>query len=247
MRIRLPRIIGALLVAGLTLGFAGPAFAQTTTTDGTDTATRIDVENAKDRCVQAVDRRLDTLAKAQARLDEVDFVTESHVATLESIIGRTDSGLRSLKDGIINSEDPREVRKLCLTIAPGYRVYLVVVPQVRLTAAADRISSADERIAALTARFDEAVARAKEAGADVSEAVALRDRAVEQFATAMSGVEGVADSVLAVTPAGFNEGPGAVTLDNARAAIRTSAEQMRSGWETGKAAVQALKDAIAAV
>lgn len=247
MRSRSPRIIGALLVAGLTLGFAGPAFAQTTTTDSTDTAPRIDIVNAKERCVQAIDNRLDTLAKAQSRLDEVDFVTESHVASLESIISRTDSGLRTLKDGIISSEDPREVRELCRTIAPGYRVYLVVVPQVRLTAAADRISSAAEKIAALTTRFDEAVTRAEQAGADVSEAVTLRDRTLEQFATAMAGVEGVANSVIAVTPANFNEGPGAVTLDNAREAIRTSTEQMRSGWETGKAAVQALKDAIAAV
>ncbi len=247
MKFRTPKVVAAVLVAGLTFGLAAPAFAQTTTVTDRGTATNVDPENAKVRCIQAIDARLDTLAKAQARLDEASFVTEDHAASLTSIIASTDSGLRTLRDKIDTSEDPREVVALCRTIGPDYRVYLVVVPQVRLTAGADKIESTRGRIADLTDKFDAAADRAKEAGADVAEAVYLHNRAVQQFDEAISVVDGVADSVIAVTPASFNDGPGARTLEVARESVRTSAGQMKSAWETGQAAVQALKDAIAAL
>jgi len=247
MKIRTPRILGTLLVAGLTFGLAAPAFAQTSETRRTGDATEIGIENAKDRCIQAIDERLGALDKAQARLDEADYVADAHTTELTSIITNTRTGLERLAGQIDESQDPDEVRAMCKSIAPDYRVYLVVLPQVRLTAAADRILATQARVDELVAKFDEAADRAKEAGADVAEAVVLRDRALEQFRSAWSTVEGVADSVLSVTPAGYNQGPGAVTLDNARASIGSSVDQMNAARETGKAAVQALKDAIAAI
>jgi len=247
MKIRTPQILGALLVAGLTFGLAAPAFAQASTTRGPNDATETDIENGKDRCIQAITERLDTLAVAQNRLDEADFVTDAHSSALTTIISDTTAGLRNLSEQIKDSQVPDEVRAMCKSIAPDYRVYLVVVPQVRLTAAADKITATEARVDELVAKFDEAVVRAEEAGADVAEAVALRDRAVEQFGSAWVMVDGVADSALSVTPVSFNEGPGAVTLDNARESTRSSAEQLRIARDTGMAAVQALKDAIAAV
>jgi len=247
MKFKTPKVIAAVLVAGLTFGLAAPAFAQTSTVTDRGTATNIDPANAKARCIQAIDSRFDTLAAAQARLDEASFVTEDHASSLSAIISSTNAGLRTLRDQIDTSQDPREVVALCNTIGPDYRVYLVVVPQVRLTAAADKIVSTQGRFDDLTAKFDAAADRAKEAGADVAEAVDLRNRAVEQFNNAIALVDGVGDSVIAVTPASFNEGPGANTLDVARETVRTSVGQMKSAHETGKAAVQALKDAINAL
>lgn len=247
MKFRTPKAIAAVLVAGLTFGLAAPAFAQSTTVTDRGSATDIDPANAKARCIQAIDHRLDTLAKTQARLDEASFVTEDHSASLTSIISSTDSGLRTLRDKIDTSSDPREVVALCDTIGPDYRVYLVVVPQVRLTAAADKIDSTQGRFDDLVAKFDEAADRAKEAGADVGAAVELRNRAVEQYNEAIDLVDGVGDSVIAVTPASFNDGPGARTLETARETVRTSVGQMKSAHDTGKAAVQALRDAVAAL
>jgi len=247
MKFKTPKVVAAVLVAGLTFGLTAPAFAQTSTVTDRGTATNVDPANAKARCIQAIDARVDTLAKAQTRLDGASFVTEDHASSLGSIITSTASGLRALRDQIDTSQDPREVVALCKTIGPDYRVYLVVVPQVRLTAGADKIESTQGRIADLTAKFDEAADRAKEAGADVSAAVDLRNRAVQQFDEAIALVDGVADSVIAVTPASFNDGPGARTLEVARETVRTSAGQMKSAWETGQAAVQALKDAIASL
>ena len=247
MKFKTPKAIAAVLVAGLTFGLAAPAFAQGTTVTDRGSATDVDARNAKERCIQAIDNRLDTLAKTQARLDEASFVTEDHASSLNGIISSTDAGLRTLRDKIDTSEDPRETLDLCRSIGPDFRVYLVVVPQARLTAAADKIDSTQGRIDDLTAKFDIAADRAKEAGADVSEAVDLRNRAVQQFNDAIALVDGVGDSVIAVTPASFNEGPGADTLDVARESVRTSAGQMKSAWQTGNDAVQALKDAIAAL
>lgn len=230
MKLRTPRVLGAVLIAGLTIGIAAPAFAATTTRERSSDVSSTDIENAKARCVQAIDHRLDTMAKMQSQLDAADFVTEAHTNSLQSIINSTNSGLRNLRDGINSSEDPNEVRAMCKSIGPDYRVYLVVVPQARLTVGADRITHSQARFDDLTAKFD-----------------ATADRAVEQFDVAISLVDGVSDSVLAVTPAGFDEGPGQVTLEVARESIGTSVGQLRSARATGQKAVQALKDAIAAI
>ncbi len=246
MKFRTPRILAALLVGGLALGVASPALAQTVSTDEADSAAaRVDIADVKTRCIQAIDTRLDSLSEAQARLNDASFVTEDHLRELTGIIGSTESGLTGLRSEIDAATDREEIRRLCMLIGPEYRVYLVVIPQVHLTAATDRIDAAGEKIEDLEERFYDAVEKATEAGIDVSEAVSLAEEAMALFDAGINGVDGVADSVLAVTPHSYDEGPGAATLNSAREAVRTSHDQMKSGWETGKAAVQALKDAIA--
>ncbi len=246
MKSRTPRLLAALLVGGLALGVASPALAQTVSTDEADSAaSRVDVADVKTRCIQAIDTRLESLSEAQARLDASSFVNEDHLRELTGIIDSTESGLTGLRSEIDAATDRAEIRRLCLLIGPEYRVYLVVIPQVHLTAATDRINAAGEKVEELEERFYDAVEKAREAGIDVSEAVNLAEEAMAQFDAASDGVDGVADSVLAVTPHSYDEGPGAATLDSARESVRTSHGQLKSGWEIGKAAVQSLKDAIA--
>jgi hypothetical protein len=120
----------------------------------------------------------------------------------------------------------------------------VVLPQAHLTVGADRADFAIDLSEALIVEFDEAVERAIEAGADVTEAVALMDQAEVHLSTADGANDGVADAVLAVTPASWNDGPGTETIDSGRSSLRTAHTELKAANDDGKAAVRALRDAV---
>ena len=237
----LPRLAGVALVGGLTIGIANPALA-----DDTESAEHaIPIDAIKERCDNAIERRLTDLDRAEARLDEVDALTDEHAATLAGIIGATESGLTELQSAIAAATERAEVRELCGQIAPDYRVYLVVLPQAHLTVGADRVDLAVARADELVFAFDAAVATAEAAGADVTEAVAHRDAAVGHVRTADESAAGVADSVLVVTPDSYNAGPGAAALDSARSALRTSHSELHAAHADAHAAARALREALA--
>ncbi len=239
MTTRIPRLAGALLVGGLTLGMATPAFAEDTGAESTSD------DSARHRpCERAIERRLNDLGNVQVRLDGIDALTDGHEATIDGIIDSTEAGLTQLALDVEEAETPADKLALCLTVAPGYRVYLVVIPQAHLTVAADRVDKALGVGDDIVAAFDAAVEAAIAAGADVDDAVEHRDAAVAHFDAAAATNAGIADSVLAVTPAGYNDGSGAATLDAARADLRSAHEQIGEGMEDGRDAIEALRDAL---
>lgn len=237
MTLHLPRLAAATLIGTVSLGLAAPALAQDRPAD----------EATGERCLAAVDRRLDHLTEAQRRLDGVEAVTDEHEATIDALIDATRTGLTELRAEIDGTAETETLRDACRRIAEDFRVYLVVVPQARLAVAADRGDHAVEVGATALARLDDAIARAEEAGADVGPARVLRDEAADHLAEADAAGEGVADAVLAVTPAAWNDGPGAEVLDDARDDLGTAHTAWRDARDSARAAVAALRDAMAGV
>ncbi len=242
MTIRLPRLTAALLVGGLTIGAAAPAFAQEEADESEGDTEH--VVNLRSRCQQAIERRLGDLGRTQTRIDGVEALTEGHESTLDGIIDSTESGLAQLSIDIADEDSRLELVQLCSEIATDYRVYLVVLPQTHLTVGADRVDAAAARGDELISTFDSAVEAAIAAGADVEAAVALRDQAVAHLNIAESSNSGVAAGALSVTPASYNDGPGEVILDTVRGALRTAHTELKAGLYDGKAAVKALREAI---
>lgn len=233
----LPRLATAAVAAGLTLGVAAPAVAQEATTD----------DGRGERCLEQIDRRLNDLATAQVRAAGVDALTDTHLATINSIIDTSEAGLADLAGQIEGTDDRETLIQLCTSVATDFRVYLVVLPQTHLAAGADRIDAAVARGGELIATFDDAVQAAIDAGADVGEAVALRDAAAAHLADAEANASGVGDQVLAVTPAAWNDGPGQVEIESSRAAVRAGHSDIRAGVEDARDALAALRAAIDAV
>lgn len=243
MSTRIPRIAGAVLAAGLIFGTAAPALAEDT---GSDDGVE-ETHNLKERCQQAIERRLNDLAGAQARIAGVDALTDAHESTINGIIDSTESGLAAHAVALDEEENRLEVVKLCAEIATEFRVYLVVLPQTHLTVAADRVDHATDRADTLIEAFDVAVEAAIEAGADVSDAVAYRDKAVAHVDAAEASVVGVADAVLAVTPASYNAGPGQTVISDTRAAVRGAHTEIKEGIADGQTAIEKLREALDAI
>lgn len=243
MPIRIPRIVGAVLTAGLLVATAAPALAE----DGTGDPPVEETHGLKERCHDAIERRLTDLATAQSRIAVVDALTETHASTLNGIIDSTESGLADHAIELEAEDNRLEIVRLCAEIATDFRVYLVVLPQTHLTVAADRVELASARSDELIASFDEAVAAAIEAGADVADAVIYRDKAVAHLDAAEAAVAGVADDVLTVTPSSYNAGPGETVISDTRAAVRSAHTEIGEGVEDAHTALQKLREALDAV
>ncbi|MDW3220886.1 MAG: hypothetical protein R8F63_19965 [Acidimicrobiales bacterium] len=248
MKSRFPTLAGALLVGCLTLGLANPAMAQD------DVEPEADAESAehslpdlKRACHEAIDKRLDDLARAQARVEHVVALTPAHELAIDGIIDSTQTGLTVLQNQVEAADEPQAVIRLCATVAPGYRVYLVVLPQTHLTVGADRSQAAVRAGSDVIDQLDEALERAEAAGVDISEAQALRDQSLIHLDAANAANDGVADAVLAVTPQSFNDGVGGPVLDAARSDLRTTHAELEAASDDAKAAAAALRDALSAV
>jgi hypothetical protein len=246
MKPRVPKLVIAVLIGILALGVTAPAFAQEDEAPTPDTE-ELSLPGLKARCQEAIDQRLDHLAAAQARVQRVDTLSDAHEATIDDIIDRSQAGLTRLSNQIEASTDRSVTVGLCAQIAPDYRVYLVVLPQIHLTVAADRSQVATRIGAEVLAKLDEAIARAAEAGADVTEAQGFRDTAQAALEAADAANDGVAAAVLAVTPNSYNNGDGAAVLDTARTHMRATHKALVEANAAGRAAGQALRDALGTI
>lgn len=239
------RMATATVIGCLALGVAAPAMAQDDApeTDGAEHS----IPAIKTFCLGAIDQRLDDLAKVQARVDAITFLRDGHEATIDDIIDDSQSSLTRLSSQIEDSDDRVEIVRMCATVAPDYRVYLVVLPQTHLTVAADRSQAAVVGGEAVIEKLNEAIAIAAAAGADVADAEMYRDEAVAHLASADAANDGVAATVLSVTPDSYNNGAGAAVLENGRSHMRTTHQELKSATEDGVAAAKALRDAVEAL
>lgn len=238
-----PKLATAALIGALTIGVAAPAMAQADTPETEEHR----LPNLKARCSEAIDQRLDHLAHAQARVDEVETLTARHEAAIDDIIDNTQSGLTQLSNQVEVATEPTEVLRLCATVAPDYRVYLVVLPQTHLTIGADRAQVGSDLGDSVLVQLDEAIARAADAGADVADAQMYRDQSAAHLDAADAANDGVASAVLGVTPDSYNNGDGEAVLDAGRASLRNAHAELKGAKQDGEAALKALRDAVDAL
>jgi len=239
MKTKTRNLITAIAITGITLSIAGPAMA---VTSGVIRPTA-----DKGVCLTQIARSLDALTGATDDLDSSATVTAAHRADLDPIINSAQSGLLSAQARVTATADPAVLLDVCTTIGPNYRVDEVIIPQIEITIAADRISAAEVRVIDPTVSYLRAVAEAEAAGADMAEAVALHDLAMTEFMEAFDLIHGVADTVLTVTPASYDAGPGADVVATARESVATSTAHMRAGWHWYTAARTAFDEALASI
>ncbi len=170
----------------------------------------------KSNCLAKLDERLAQVARLKSAVAGAAHLASSHASTLNSKLDGTSSGLTALRATIVADTDRATTVADCLKQATDYRVYSLLTPQVHLTRAADLEAFIATRVGGLTPRIQRAIDAAAAAGKDVTAAKAALADLQTKVADATSKAHGFADALLAITPASFNAGHGAV--DNARSA-----------------------------
>lgn len=234
------RLTIAVLALLMVAAMPGVAAAQEQAPAQTETQTRTEadraeaearwIETVKARALEAIEKRLVTLANLENAIDQSETVQPSHAAKLMQDVRFSVKGLEDLAGEIRAATDLETLRVLVPKIFEDYRVYAVIVPKAHLTLAADAAVAASERLSDLADGIDDLVERLAEAGFDVEPAEALLE---EMHRLIDAGADGAASVPGAVLDLGPDDYPGSTeVLRSAHADLKEAGATLRAAGET---------------
>ncbi|HKA69936.1 MAG TPA: hypothetical protein VKG85_12555 [Actinomycetes bacterium] len=222
----LGRAIAATLIAAATamtvVASAGPTVADDTSTDDA-------LATLKVRVTHRIDLRLATLARLDRRVDRAEHLAGDHRDTLSSLIDDEVAALTELRAQVAEASTRDELRADVESMVTDHRIFILVLPKIRLTLVADRELAVVARLGQVHDKLAERIDRAEAAGRDTGRAAELLDAMQAQLDAAAAEVNGQVDRLLAIEP-----GPD-------RPALRSALDEVR---ESLRAARQDLRDAI---
>lgn len=221
----------AVMVAAL-VAFPAVAWGQTDdpATDESDRAASVDFDEAQDRVLEAVDKRVAALERALIEVAESEHLTEEHAAILTADYEFHRDGLLELRPEIEAATTAEELRSLAERVWKEHWVFALQIPKGRLTHAADLIVDAAAKADAVASEFGDALDQLEAMGIDVEEGRRLLNELSDHVADAADRAAPVPDAVL---PIEVTEMPDANTiLDQARTDIRTAHDRMLEARDT---------------
>jgi hypothetical protein len=184
-----------------------------------------DGSRPRDRCLHAVDRRLDRLDRANERIRGARHLTDAHQTMLTDQLTATAASLTRLRGKIV-SEAGDALKEDCRSVAVDHRVYVLVLPRARLVAAGDAELAAVGKFVDVARKLEAAIDKAADAGRDMTEERADLASMRAYVDSARDGASGIAGSILDLTPADWNADH--TVLDPARKAAIDARLDLRS-------------------
>ncbi len=118
----------------------------------------------KTKALAQIDARIKALSALQTRVEEMQRVSASQKASLNATLQTAVSEMTTLKAKIAADTDSAALKADIQSITKSYRIYLLVLPQGRITAAADRIMGTGTLMTELSGKLQVRLAEAQAAG-----------------------------------------------------------------------------------
>jgi len=191
-------LTGLVLVAA-----AAPALAGTTAVPAASSSKTCSVDQLAyvqsrvDAAVKAREVTIDALTRALAARTHV---TTGHRATLTSTFGSDASGLRTVDAKVQADMTCAQAITDGRTVVTDFRVYLLLVPQTHLVSASDAGTYAAGQLVAAEPRVQAAIDLLTDQQKKAAAQSALDDMSA-QVSAATTSLTGVADGMIALTPA----------------------------------------------
>ncbi len=195
------------------------------TASSTVEATR--AERAKDKGDQEIDRRVASLNALLIRVGQMNKINEQLKATITTNIQNEISGFATLKAKIDADTDLATLKADIKSVTDSYRIYILVIPQSRLTAAADRMATVINMMASVGAKLQARINTAKTAGSDTAALeVALTDLGAK-LTSAQTHAQAAVSGIAGLAP---DQGDKTVMAKN-DAAIKASQGEIKAGTQ----------------
>lgn len=110
------------------------------------------------RADQEITRRITSLQKLASRINEMKKVTDAGKTVLTSEVQSQISALQSLRAKIAADADLTTLKADVKSITDSYRIYVLVLPQIHIIAAADRINTIVSTYVAISAKLQSRIA-----------------------------------------------------------------------------------------
>jgi len=242
------RLVTAALAALILATVPGAALAQeVTTTERTQQQPDVEragrwVEAVKERALEAIDKRLDTIDDLEGAIERSDTVHPGHAGQLAGDLRSSAAGLESLAAKIERTDDLATLRTLVPKIFEDYRIYAVVAPKVHLVLTADAAGAVAELLEGATSTLGTALDRLAEHGIDVGDAESLLAEMERLVASGGEAADAVPDMVLGLTPADY---PGSSeTLRAAHSELRDAGDDLRMAGQNAHEIVRFIVSVI---
>jgi hypothetical protein len=251
----------------LSLGLLAPmsAFAETT---GTDAALNADVSaqtttiggktkvaasatlsatvmtRAKTKADNEIDRRIKSLTDLSSRVSNMAKVSADFKQNLATNINNQVTALTTLKAKIDADTDGDTLKADIKTVSQAYRVYMLVIPQSRIAAAADREAQLISMMAGLGTKLQARIQQAQTAGADVTALVTALSDMGTQLGNAQTHAQTAVTSSATLTPDNGDQTQmkaNTTALQNARKEIVAAQQALVAARKDADTIVKGLK------
>lgn len=194
------------------------------------------------RATKELDKRINDLQELSTRLGEMKRLSASSKATLQATITAEISSLNTLKTKI-STETGAALKEDAASITGSYRVYMVVMPQIRIMAASERELAVADMLTTLSGKLDAKVAVEKAAGKDVASLETNLTDMKAKIASAKADAQAAATLVAGLTPdqkdqAKFEANQKAFA--DARAKIKSAHASIKSAYASAKIVIKAV-------
>lgn len=233
----------ALVVGGLFVALPGAAVAESdaATSDTAVVDEHSDhIDKIKKRALNAIEKRLKTVARLAHKVESSKTVTDAHAAKLLRDLRDAAEGLTELARKIEAVESPERLRELIGMIG-DFKIYQVVKPKVLQVLASDRIVAATRHLGEFSNTLEMLIERAAEAGYDVERPKYLLAKMRRNIAAAYELGAPVADAVIDLQPEDWPD-PAKATLKKGARHLRAAVEHLQVARKKGRQIVHWLRN-----
>ncbi len=187
------------IVALTVMAVATPAFAQvgvktsfTASVKATTLAQRI--QKGQNRGGTQIQNRIDILNKLLSRIQSMRNLSSSEKSSLTATIQTSITAMTSLETQIQSDASTTTLRADLRAIAPDYRIYMLIVPQISMLSAVDRVNTVVSIFQAIQTKIqtrlsaDATLSGNATIAADMSDITAKLSDATSQASTAQNQI-----------------------------------------------------------
>lgn len=204
------------------------------------------LDEARARAIKEIDQRIEAMNKLAARIAAMARVSDAAKASIKATVDAQIASLTTLKTTIQNATDATVLKEQAQTIAKSYRIYMLVMPQLQIAAAADKIKATGELLTTMASKLETRIAQVKAGGTDV----AVLETALTDMKAKIADAKAHADAALAlIANLKPDNGDQAVmdankkALTDARAKIKAAHDALKVARKDAQTIIKGLKDA----
>lgn len=191
----------------------------------------------KERGTQEIDRRIAALSAAKTRINAMVKVSAADKASFSASIDAQVSILSTLKDKINADTDLETLKTDVKSITGSYRIFALILPRLRLLAAADRMETIADMMTDLSTNLSTRITEAGAAGNNVTALTAALTDLNAKIADAKVQYDAVEGIVIPLNP---DQGNDATFQANKNSLISARAK-IKAGGADLKVARQDIK------
>lgn len=232
MRACVALALGGAMVLGLATGASGASAASGASgaaASGMKPGPGASLADWQRAVTVRIDLRLKTLAGLKLAITGATDLSGAHKSTLQDLVSSDTSGLNGLRTKVAGETTVAAVKADGRSMVVDYRIYMLVVPQVRFVIGSDIQAASAARLKSINDKLAGVASQLQAQGKDVSKIDDQLADMASKISADTSTISGTADGLLAVKPSADANAMHAVVSP-----VRTA---MRSGRDDLKAAI----------